>query len=92
MFVHYVYCMYIISILIYTYIKKSSESALCQPRKYKKLSESDWKKQISYATKKVLTISKEYKFPEKCLCGSVTHKEINKSTKKINTKSLRFSI
>ncbi len=26
--------------------------------------------------------SKEYKFPEKCLCGSATQKEINKSTKK----------
>ncbi len=28
--------------------------------------------------------SKEYKFPEKCLCGSVTQKEINKSTNKID--------
>ena len=26
--------------------------------------------------------SKKYVFPEKCLCGSITHKEINKTTKK----------
>ncbi len=28
--------------------------------------------------------SKEYKFPDKCLCGSKTLKEINKSTKKVD--------
>ncbi len=26
--------------------------------------------------------SKEYQFPEKCLCGSITEKEVNKATKK----------
>ena len=26
--------------------------------------------------------SKKYIFPEKCLCGAITHKEVNKSTKK----------
>ena len=39
---------------------------------------------ISVDKSKRSKISKEYKFPEKCLCGSVTHKEINKSTKKID--------
>ncbi len=34
-------------------------------------------------TKRSLS-SKEYIFPKKCLCGSVTQKEINKTTKKID--------
>ncbi|MDC3104679.1 NAD-dependent DNA ligase LigA, partial [Candidatus Pelagibacter bacterium] len=37
---------------------------------------------ISVDKTKRSKLSKEFKFPEKCLCGSTTHKEINKSTKK----------
>ncbi|MAW17227.1 MAG: DNA ligase (NAD(+)) LigA [Pelagibacteraceae bacterium] len=37
---------------------------------------------ISVDTSKRNQNSKKYIFPEKCLCGSITQKEINKSTKK----------
>ncbi len=37
---------------------------------------------ISVDKSKRTKTSKEFKFPEKCLCGSTTQKEINKSTKK----------
>ncbi|MDC3127857.1 NAD-dependent DNA ligase LigA, partial [Candidatus Pelagibacter bacterium] len=39
---------------------------------------------ISVDKSKRAKSSKEFKFPEQCLCGSTTQKEINKSTKKVD--------